>query len=71
VDSERGLLDEFEAAPWLLPTRTPLLPYAGVHDFDELLKLRSQPVPGYDKSIALLLFGKAYGVMTQNSGWSP
>jgi hypothetical protein len=60
-------LAEFEAAPWLLPARTPALPYAGVHDFDALLKLRSQPVAGYNKSIALILFDKRWAVMTQNS----
>ena len=62
-----GLLAEFEAAPWLLPSRTPALPYAGVHDFDALLKLRSQPVGGYDKSIALILFDHKWAVTTQNS----
>ena len=62
-----GLLAEFEAAPWLLPARTPALPYAKVHDFDALLKLRSQPVAGYNKSIALILFDKRWAVMTQNS----
>ena len=34
---------------------------------DALLKLRSQPVGGYDKSIALILFDKRWAVMTQNS----
>ena len=67
LETDRGMLEEFEATPWLLPTRTPLLPYAGVHGFDELLALRSAPVAGHDKAIALLLFSKAYAVMAQNS----
>ena len=63
----RFLAREFEAAPWLLPARSQGLPYAGVHGFDELLALRSAPVAGHDKAIALLLFSKAYAVMAQNS----
>jgi hypothetical protein len=60
-------LAEFEAAPWLLPARTPALPFAGVHDFDALLKLRSMPVGGFDKSIVIILFDRQWAVMTQNS----
>lgn len=41
---------------------------AGVHDFDELLKLRSRPAGNYSSSVALLLFSKPYAVMLQNSG---
>ena len=61
------LLHEFEAAPWLLPSRTKVLPYAGVHDFDRLLELRAQPAGSYNKSIALLLFNKGWSIMAQNS----
>ena len=68
LSKQPALLREFEAAPWLLPPRTPALPYAGVHDFDQLLALRSAPVGNYSKAIALLLFSKAYGLMAQNSG---
>ena len=68
LSRQPALLREFEAAPWLLPPRTPALPYAGVHDFDQLLALRSAPVGNYSKAIALLLFSKAYGLMAQNSG---
>jgi hypothetical protein len=65
--SDQGFLEEFEAAPWLLPPRTPLLPYAGTHDFDGLLKLRSRPAGSQTKTITILLFNKAYGIMAQNS----
>ncbi|PSC72584.1 hypothetical protein C2E20_4222 [Micractinium conductrix] len=68
--SDPGLIEEFEAAPWLLPPRTAALPYAGVHDFDELLKLRSRPAGNYSSSVALLLFSKPYAVMLQNSVYS-
>ncbi len=58
---------EFKAAPWLLPPRTPLLPWAGVHGFDQLLALQSQPAGSHPRSVALLLFNKAFAVMAQNS----
>jgi hypothetical protein len=63
----RHLAAEFEAAPWLLPTRTPLLPYAGVHGFDKLLRLRASAIGGYDGAVALMHFTKADAVVAQNS----
>ena len=60
-------MDEFEAAPWLLPARTPALPYAGVHGFDELLSLRSRPAGIYNQSVTLLLFNAGWATMAQNS----
>jgi hypothetical protein len=67
LKSDQGFLEEFEAAPWLLPPRTPLLPYAGTHDFDGLLKLRSRPAGGQTQTITVLLFSKAYAALAQNS----
>lgn len=63
---------EFEAAPWLLPARTPSLPYAGQHDLDALLAQRAQRVAGalgeeQRTAVVLLLFSKAFAVMAQNS----
>jgi hypothetical protein len=65
--SDRALLEEFEAAPWLLPPRTPLLPYTGVHNLDSLLALRARPAGKHKKAIAFLLFSKRWAVMAQNS----
>ncbi|KAL4443517.1 hypothetical protein ABPG75_011254 [Micractinium tetrahymenae] len=65
-----ALLREFEAAPWLLPCRTPSLPYSGVHEFDKLLRMRAQPAGGYDKAAVLLLFSAEWAVMAQNSIYS-
>ena len=71
LKGDHGLLEEFEAAPWLLPARTPQLPYANLHSFEKLLALRSRPVGSLKKSITLLLFSKAWAVMAQNSSeWS-
>lgn len=67
VDSDPAVAEEFEAAPWLLPPRTLALPYAGLHDLDYLLELRSQPAGQWDGSVTFLLFSKAYAVMVQNS----
>jgi hypothetical protein len=67
LESDRAVLEEFEATPWLLPTRTPLLPYAGVHSFDQLLRLRGSPQGSQEKAVVILLFSKAYAVMAQNS----
>ena len=60
-------LQEFVAAPWLLPPRTPALPYAGVHGLDELMALRSAPAGRHPRSVAILLFSQAYAAMAQNS----
>jgi hypothetical protein len=68
--SDRALLEEFEAAPWLLPPRTPLLPYTGVHNLDSLLALRARPAGKHKKAIAFLLFSKRWAVMAQNSIYS-
>lgn len=70
LKGDHGLLEEFEAAPWLLPARTPQLPYANLHSFEKLLALRSRPVGSLKKSITLLLFSKAWAVMAQNSIYS-
>lgn len=70
ASSDPALAAEFEAAPWLLPARTRALPYAGVHDFDQLVALRSRPAGRWDKSVAFLLFSKPYAVMVQNSVYS-
>ncbi|KAI3428080.1 hypothetical protein D9Q98_006464 [Chlorella vulgaris] len=70
LKSDQGFLEEFEAAPWLLPPRTPLLPYADTHDFDGLLKLRSRPAGGQTQTITVLLFSKAYAALAQNSIYS-
>ena len=58
---------EFQAVPWLLPPRMPALPWAGVHGFDELMAMQSRPAGGHPRSVALLLFNKAFAVMAQNS----
>ena len=68
LETDRGLLEEFEAAPWLLPPRTTALPYAGVHGFDELVALRATAEPGADRAVTILLFNKVWAVMAQNSG---
>lgn len=67
VSGSTAALEEFAAAPWLLPPRTPALPYAGVHRLDQLMALRSAPAGRHRRSIAVLLFSKAYAVMAQNS----
>lgn len=51
--SDPALAAEFEAAPWLLPPRTPTLRYAGVTEFDALLELRAAEVPGLNTSRAV------------------
>ena len=66
-ECEPAVVEEFEAAPWLLPPRTRALPYAGIHKFEDLLALRSRPAGGYDKAIAMLLFSRTFAVMAQNS----
>lgn len=67
VGSDPAVAEEFAAAPWLLPPRTPALPYAGVHDLDALLALRSRPAGRWGGSVTVLLFSKPYAVMVQNS----
>ena len=62
-----SLLEEFESAPWLLPPRTPALPYAGVHDLEELLALRGTPMGRYNRTIALLTFNQQFSRMTCNT----
>lgn len=63
-----AVADDFVAAPWLLPPRTPAQPWAGVHDLDRLLALQSRPVGGHNASVALLLFNRAFAELAQNSG---
>lgn len=70
VGSDPAVAEEFAAAPWLLPPRTPALPYAGVHDLDALLALRSRPAGRWGGSVTVLLFSKPYAVMVQNSIYS-
>lgn len=65
------VLEEFEAAPWLLPPRTPAFPYAGATDFDELLALRAQPAGNHSSAVAILLFNKNWAAMSQNSSERP
>ena len=62
-----SLLQEFESAPWLLPAHTPALPYAGVHDLEELLALRATPMGRYNKTITLLTFNEKVARPTQNT----
>lgn len=73
ADELRGaaLAEEFLAAPWLLPPRAPGLPWSGVHRLDELLALQSRPVGGHNRSVALLLFNRAFAELAQNSGGRP
>lgn len=65
-----SLLQEFESAPWLLPAHTPALPYAGVHDLEELLALRATPMGRYNKTITLLTFNEKVARPTQNTIYS-
>lgn len=58
---------EFEAAPWLLPPRTTILPYARMHDLDELLALRAKPARTHEKAVVVLLFNAATAAMAENS----
>lgn len=73
VADRAAVLEEFAAAPWLLPPRTPALPYAGVHRLDELMALRAAPAGRHTRAVTIVLFGKAYAMMAQNSseqwGW--
>ncbi|PSC72525.1 hypothetical protein C2E20_4221 [Micractinium conductrix] len=62
-----ALLEEFEAAPWLLPPRTEALPHAGVHDFDALLQLRARPQGSHPSAVALFLFTADWAIIAQNS----
>lgn len=64
------LLSEFDAAPWLLPARTPALRYAGQHNFDQLLALRAAPAGRHRRAVTLLLFSRSWAVMVQNSVYS-
>ncbi len=66
-EKDPKLLHEFVAAPWLLPPRTKALPYAGVHDLDQLLALRATREGRLDKAITLLTFTAKFAVMTQNT----
>lgn len=69
-DRNGHLLAEFEAAPWLLPSGTKALKYAGVHDLDNLLQLRATPFGKYPKTITLLTFNTKFAIMAQNcSEW--
>ncbi|KAL4860227.1 hypothetical protein ACK3TF_000413 [Chlorella vulgaris] len=61
---------EFEAAPWLLPPRTTILPYARMHDLDELLALRAKPAGTHEKAVVVLLFNAATAAMAENSIYS-
>ncbi|EFN50932.1 hypothetical protein CHLNCDRAFT_141733 [Chlorella variabilis] len=70
VERDAEALAEFEAAPWLLPTRSKVLPYAGVHDLERLLKLRSTAIGPYNKTITVVLFSKNASVMAQNAIYS-
>ena len=67
VERDAEALAEFEAAPWLLPTRSKVLPYAGVHDLERLLKIRSTAIGPYNKTITVVLFSKNASVMAQNA----
>jgi hypothetical protein len=65
-------LEEFVAAPWLLPQRCRALNYTEVHDLDMLLTLRSAPWPeslagSFPKAITVLLFSKSIAAMFQNT----
>ncbi|PRW56763.1 hypothetical protein C2E21_4548 [Chlorella sorokiniana] len=62
--------EEFAAAPWLLPPRSPAFPYAGVHGLADLMALRSTPAGRYPRAVTILLFSKAYAIMAQNSIYS-
>ena len=64
---EPALLDEFEAAPWLLPPRTKALKYAGVTSLEQLLPLRAAPQGKYEKAVTLLTFTRSYAAITQNT----
>ena len=69
---ESVALEEFVAAPWLLPQRCRALNYTEVHDLDMLLAVRSAPWPGgpagnYSKAITVLLFSKSIAPMFQNT----
>lgn len=73
--SDPALAAEFEAAPWLLPPRTPTLRYAGVTEFDALLELRAAEVPGLNTSRAVsfltsTLHDPLTTAFTQNCGES-
>lgn len=62
-----ALVAEFEVAPWLLPPRTNLLPYAAVHGFEQLLALRALPEGGQNSTVTVLLFSRKWAPMLQNS----
>jgi hypothetical protein len=69
---ESVALEEFVAAPWLLPQRCRALNYTEVHDLDMLLTLRSAPWPeglagSFPKAITVLLFSKSIAAMFQNT----
>lgn len=59
------MLAEFEAAPWLLPPRTPALPYAGLHDLRRLLGLRARTLGG-QRVVTLLQFNRRFAELVQN-----
>ena len=63
AERDAGLLAEFEAAPWLLPPRTKALEYVGVHNLDELAKLRAIQYGNLTKTVSLLTFSKRVAVV--------
>ncbi|KAL4437542.1 hypothetical protein ABPG77_003523 [Micractinium sp. CCAP 211/92] len=66
---EPSLLAECEAAPWLLPPRTPALPYAGLHDLGRLLGLRARTLGG-QRVVTLLQFNRRFAELVQNCVYS-
>lgn len=59
-----------QATPWLLPPRTPCLPYTDMTNLLELAEHRAKPKGRYKKAVSVAFFSANLAEMTQNAVYS-